>query len=300
MPRENNFGYLAPGEDPQNRLGLPLVKHIVADQKRFWTSPLELKTGRARSFVPFAGFTGLLFAGDSWISKQIPDAPSQLKRSDNISTFATISLAGAAGGAFVWGHLKHNDHLSETGLLSTEAVLNSTAVSFALKNVTRRQRPLVGSGNGTFFQGGSSFPSEHSAVAWAAASVIAHEYPGPLTKFMAYGLASAVTLTRVTSKQHFASDAVVGSALGWYIGRQVFRAHHDPQLGGGAWGELVESKPDQPRNPANMGSPYVPLDSWVYPLLDRLAATGYVQSGLLGMRPWTRMECARLLQEAEE
>ena len=47
-----------------------------------------------------------------------------------------------------------------------------------------------------------------------------------------------------------------------------------------------------------MGSPYVPLDTWIYPALDRLAALGYVQTGFAGMRPWTRMECARLVEEA--
>jgi len=55
-----------------------------------------------------------------------------------------------------------------------------------------------------------------------------------------------------------------------------------------------------PRNPKNMGSPYVPLDSWVYPLFDRLIATGYVQSAFLGMRPWTRMSCATLVEELGE
>jgi hypothetical protein len=47
-------------------------------------------------------------------------------------------------------------------------------------------------------------------------------------------------------------------------------------------------------------SPYVPLNSWVYPALDRLAALGFVDSGFAGMRPWTRRECARLLLEAQE
>src|SRR5207244_6603425 len=46
--------------------------------------------------------------------------------------------------------------------------------------------------------------------------------------------------------------------------------------------------------------PYVPMDSWVYPQLDRLIALGYVQSGYLGQRPWTRLECARLLEEVNE
>lgn len=54
------------------------------------------------------------------------------------------------------------------------------------------------------------------------------------------------------------------------------------------------------RNPSNMASTYVPLDSWVYPAFDRLAALGYIQTDFADERPWTRMECARLLSEAEE
>ena len=49
-----------------------------------------------------------------------------------------------------------------------------------------------------------------------------------------------------------------------------------------------------------MGSPYVPLDSWVYPAMERLAAFGYIKTASLGIRPWTRMECARLVGEAAE
>jgi hypothetical protein len=47
-----------------------------------------------------------------------------------------------------------------------------------------------------------------------------------------------------------------------------------------------------------MGPPYVPLDSWVYPAIERLEAMGYVETAMLGMRPWTRLECARLVVEA--
>lgn len=55
--------------------------------------------------------------------------------------------------------------------------------------------------------------------------------------------------------------------------------------------------------PARMSQPastYVPLDSWVYPALDRLAGLGYVNSAFMGLRPWTRTECQRLLDEAAE
>jgi hypothetical protein len=292
---------LPPGDDPENRLLVPFLKHMVQDQKSFWTSTKDIAHGGAKTFVPFLAFTGLLKTEDNWLSKQVPSSPSQIALSKNVSEYGTYSMMAAAASAYMWGYVTKNDHLQETGFLSGEAALNSTTLAYLFKSITTRQRPYQGNGNGNFFQGGSSFPSEHAAIAWSIASIIAHEYPGPLSKFLAYGLASTITVTRVTAKQHFPSDVVVGSALGWYLGRHVFRAHHDPELGGTAWGELVETKDnDQPRKPEDMGSPSVPPDSWVYPLFDRMAALGYVQTNYEGQRPWTRMECARLVEEAGE
>jgi len=40
---QNNWGLLPPGADPQNRLGTPFLKHLVEDQKTFWTSPFRLQ-----------------------------------------------------------------------------------------------------------------------------------------------------------------------------------------------------------------------------------------------------------------
>src|SRR2546427_7289240 len=293
-------GFLPPGTDPENRLGWPFLQHIAEDQKQFWTAPKELADVGVKTLAPFAALTGALIVGDSWILRQVPDKPNQLNRSLKISDYSSYSLIGTGGGAFLWGHFTKNDHLRETGLLAGEAAINSAGVDYLFKEISQRPRPIFGNGKGTFFQGGNSFASEHSALAWSIASVLAHEYPGPLSKLAAYGLASAVTLTRVTSKQHFASDAVVGSALGWYFGRQVYRAHQDSELGGTAWGNFLEEKIESPRDPKKMGSPHVPLDSWVYPALNRLVALGYIQTAYLGMRPWTRMECARLLEEAGE
>jgi hypothetical protein len=50
--------------------------------------------------------------------------------------------------------------------------------------------------------------------------------------------------------------------------------------------------------PRSFGSSYVELDSWVYPAIERLAALGYISNEFLGMRPWTRIECAHLILEA--
>ena len=288
---------LQPGEDPQNRLVSPFLKHIAMDQKQFWTSPARFRTKDLKWILPGAGITAAFIASDSWWSKQVNT--NHMQTSLHISDYGTYSLIGLGGASFLFGHMTHNDHLQEAGLLSGEAAINATGVTYLFKEITQRQRPLEGNGNGDFFKGGASFNSEHSAIAWSIASVWAHEYPGWLSQTAAYGLATAVTITRVTAKQHFPSDVVVGSALGWYFGRQVYRAHHDPEIGGSGWGSsLSEKTGEKTRNPDYMASPYVPLDSWIYPLLQRLIAMGYMQSNMLGMRPWTRMACARMLEEA--
>ena len=51
---------------------------------------------------------------------------------------------------------------------------------------------------------------------------------------------------------------------------------------------------------SNMASTYVPIESWIYPAIERLAMAGYVQTAFAGLRPWTRMESARLVGEAQE
>jgi hypothetical protein len=301
LSSSEGFGYqLSPGEDPENRLLSPFAKHLVDDQKEFWTLPGRLHRKDLEWAAPAVGLMAAVVASDSWIEKQVPSRI--VDRSQKASNDAVYSLAGLAASSYLLGRIQGDDHLAETGLLSAEAAINSSAVAYLFKSALQRQRPYQGTQHGTFLAGGSSFPSEHAAVAWSIASVWAHEYPGTLSQALAYGLASAVTITRVTGKQHFASDVLVGSALGWYFARQAYRAHHDSDLGGAAWGSLGDDGPpgETSHHPANMGSPYVPIESWVYAAFERLIALGYVPDAYLGIRPWTRLECARLLQEAEE
>lgn len=47
-------------------------------------------------------------------------------------------------------------------------------------------------------------------------------------------------------------------------------------------------------------SAYVPIDSWVYSAFETLAAEGYLQTAFFSLSPWTRNECARLIDEAED
>lgn len=49
---------------------------------------------------------------------------------------------------------------------------------------------------------------------------------------------------------------------------------------------------------ATLDSPYIPVDSWVYPAMLRLYSLGYVDTVYLGMRPWTRASVSNMLDEA--
>jgi membrane-associated phospholipid phosphatase len=252
--------------------------------------------------VPLSGITAGLFVTDRDFSKHLSQNPTTIRHYKTLSDAGVAALVGGAGGMWVLGHVKHNEHWSETGFLAGEAAMNSLVAVEGMKYSLRRERPYQGDGSGPFFQsGGTSFPSEHAAAAWSVAGVIAHEYPGPFTKIMAYGLASLVDISRLRARQHFPSDVLVGSVIGNLVAQNIYSRHHDSELGGGEWRSISELfRGDGDLSPRNMGSPYVPMDSWVYPAFDRLAALGFVNSGIFGMRPWTRLECARLLNEASE
>jgi Capsule assembly protein Wzi len=43
-------------------------------------------------------------------------------------------------------------------------------------------------------------------------------------------------------------------------------------------------------------STYIPVDSWVYPAMLRLFSKGFVDSAYLGLRPWTRLSIAHMLE----
>jgi membrane-associated phospholipid phosphatase len=275
-------------------------KHFLLDQKAMWTSPFHMNVSEATFLVPVAGVTAGLFGTDSGFMRSLSHNSSTLNRYDHISNYGLGAMGGIAGGAYFLGLATHNEHEQETGFLSGEAAVDSLVATEAINYMTWRERPLVDNANGQFWHGkGGSFPSDHSAIAWSIAGIVAHEYPSPIVKFLSYGAATAVSLSRIKAEEHFPSDVAVGSAIGWLVSQYVYREHHDPDSLGGSWG-TPGIQPDRPGHweAKFMGSPYVPIDSWIYPAMLRLAAMGYIKSDIEGMRPWTRMECARLVDEA--
>jgi len=277
------------------------ITDFAQDQKDMWTSPAHIRLTDATWLVPLAGVTAGLFATDRQYSASLSTNPSTISHYKTISNAGIAGLAGAGAGMYLMSFPFHNEHWRETGFLAGEAAIDSLIPIEVMKYSLGRERPYQGDGSGAFFQRGTSFPSEHATAAWAIAGVIAHEYPGPIPKLVSYGLASAISFARVHAGQHFPSDVFVGSVLGYLIAQSVYARRNDPELSGRSWAsprEFVEG--GNAHSPAYMGSPYVPLDSWIYPALERLAALGYVRTAILGMRPWTRLECARQVNEAGE
>ena len=53
-------------------------------------------------------------------------------------------------------------------------------------------------------------------------------------------------------------------------------------------------------DPGVQGSPYIPVDSWIYPAVLRLYSLGYVETPFLDMRPWTRASLSNMLEDTAD
>src|SRR5712692_1721631 len=135
---------------------------------------------------------------------------NSLKHYRHFSNLGAASLVGAARGLYLWVNFTHDEQKRETGPLSGEALIDSLVVNAAVKLATGRGRPLANDARGRFWHGGNSFPLDHAAAAWSVAGAVAHKYAGPLTKLLAYGLASAVSAWPVKGNDQFPSDGPRG------------------------------------------------------------------------------------------
>jgi membrane-associated phospholipid phosphatase len=223
----------APKASATPTLERQFLKNILSDQKAIWMSPFHLRGKDARWLVPLGAATAAFIATDRRTGDEIGKHTGQLNASRIVSYAGSGYGAGSVAVTFyLAGRVTHNRRARETGILGAEALIDSAIVVSALKGITQRRRPTSAKGRGDFFDGGSSFPSGHAIEAWSLATVIANEYHDHrLVQISAYGIASAVSLARFTGRNHYLSDILVGSAMGYGIGRYVYRAHHRKAAG---------------------------------------------------------------------
>jgi membrane-associated phospholipid phosphatase len=145
-------------------------------------------------------------AGSSWLTNGV--------RAGNAIPW--LALAGSAAVA-----LDGSDPVrSRTGYAATEAGVTALLVTTGLKYGVGRARPDSGLGKSNFDHFSNdkqhqAFPSRHTAVAWAVATPYALEYG----TWLPYGIAALTNLSRVGSREHWVSDTVAGSLIGYGIGR---------------------------------------------------------------------------------
>ena len=102
----------------------------------------------------------------------------------------------------------------ETGRLLSSAFLGTGLVTFGMKRLVGRKRPLDET------LGNPSFPSGHTSLAFSSATILGYRYPK--WRVPLYIGAGLVGFSRIYLGRHYASDVVVGAALGTAVGMLVW------------------------------------------------------------------------------
>lgn len=151
------------------------------------------------------------------------------------------SLFFASAITFGVGRLARWKNVADLGYHSMEAIAIGTVIGSILKPTIGRARPYAAGTNNAFifkpFKGYTdgayrSFPSLHEIGSFAAASVLTAESGRwapewrPYIGAVAYGVAGFVGIGRIYTEQHWASDVVLGSCMGAFIGQRVVHYAH--------------------------------------------------------------------------
>ena len=123
---------------------------------------------------------------------------------------ALFQFAGSAA-TYVAGRSTGSRKVTAVGADLLRAQILAQTVTTAVKRTVRRDRP-----DGTQY----SFPSGHSSVTFASATVLQRHY-GWKAGALAYGVATYVATSRIQEERHFMSDVAFGAALGIVAGRAV-------------------------------------------------------------------------------
>jgi len=127
---------------------------------------------------------------------------------------------------FTGALLSGDARFQEAAFTSIEALLFANAVTLSLKLATGRARPGRDLGPGSIepFSGKYSFPSGHATTAFAVLTPWYLYYPGPATAGLLV-VAGATAFSRMAANEHWLSDVVAGSAIGFATAYVLARRH---------------------------------------------------------------------------
>ena len=138
---------------------------------------------------------------------------------DNYLQYSPIAIAYALD---AFGVQSKNDLHTRTAIL-LKGELAMIATTSLLKYGTHQLRP-----DGSTY---NSFPSGHTAQAFAAATFLSEEYKHkiPWIPYAAYGIAGTVGGLRMANNRHYISDVLVGAGLGILSMKIAYWTHHKKQ-----------------------------------------------------------------------
>jgi membrane-associated phospholipid phosphatase len=213
------------------------VEHVVQDEAGIVSRPLHPRVRDLLWLVPFGVATGAAIHFDTDAMRDLGNHPTRQQNFEDFSNAAGLYAPfAAAGGGYVIGSWHNDRYMKETAALSAEAMADAGILDEGLKYALDREGPMVDNARGDFWPRGikgwpnsPSMPSEHAMNIWSFAHVVAGQYNGIATNVLVYGLAGTVSVSRVFARQHFPSDVLVGSALGWCTGGYVLhrRSHEN-------------------------------------------------------------------------
>ena len=226
---------------PGSSFGKAYAMSYWTDTKAILAAPLHFNTAKIITLSAVAaGTIGLILWGDKPIQQFFSRNQSLFITNTSYYFFSPLGSGvisiPAMGVFYACGVIWKNKKAKETGLKGLEAYVITAVFTQAIKQVAHRHRPYQDDPpnphlwEGPFDWGGeygpfgyNSFPSGHSSAIFSVATVVAFEYwSTKWVPLVSFGLAGFTALYRLAMNDHWASDVLFGSALGFAIGSMVY------------------------------------------------------------------------------
>lgn len=142
-------------------------------------------------------------------------------------------LGGFLAGLFAVGQFSGNDGLRKTAWLGVESFVAASVFSTVIKLAVGRDRPGVDKGSLSFHlfttrSSQTSMPSGHATSIWSVATVIADRTDNVFVDVACYGVAALTSLSRIYVDKHWASDVLIGSAIGYFTAKKICALNREP------------------------------------------------------------------------